>query len=425
MPQTRVVASRARPVPSVSTMSSLLVLDATHPDGRRYDILIDAGRITAIVPCGEGRNMAREGAEVVEANGRLVLPAMAEVHAHLDKAFLSELVPNPTGDLMGAILAMEAHRHLLGPEETAVRAERAARLIAANGATAIRTHADLTAENGLSSVEVLVDLRDRLRSEGLVDMQVVALCGWPVADGSSAADEQVALLRSAIAKGVDLVGGCPHLEDDHDAAVDVFMAIAADHGLPVDLHMDETLDPRRFALPRLAEWVLRHRPGVGVTASHCVSLGMQPVEVQTRTAALVAEAGISVVALPSSNLFLQGRDHQQGMPRALTAVAALADAGVTVAAGADNIQDPFNPVGRGDCLETASLMVMAGHRLPDDAYESVSGASRAAMGLEPVRLAPGSPAELVLLPAASIREAVAFGPAGRTVIHGGRVVAGR
>jgi cytosine deaminase len=406
-------------------MSSLLVLDATHPDGHPVDIVISADRISQVLPAGQGRSSAPECTEIVNGAGRLVLPAMAEVHAHLDKAFLSEVVPNPTGDLMGAILSMEAHRHLLGPAETAERAERAARLIVANGATAIRTHADLTAENGLSSVEVLLDLRDRLAAEGLVDMQVVALSGWPVAEASAESDRQLSLLRSAIAKGVDLIGGCPHLEDDSVAAVDVFMRLAADHGLPVDLHMDETLDPRRFALPALAEWVLRHRPGVAVTASHCVSLGMQPVEVQNRTAALVAEAGISVVALPSSNLFLQGRDHQQAMPRALTAVAALTAAGVTVAAGADNLQDPFNPVGRGDCLETASLMVMAGHRLPGDAYDSVSGAARRAMGLAPVALDPGDPAELALIPSAGIREAIAFSPSGRAVIHRGRLVAGR
>ena len=404
------------------------ITDALLADGSRVDIRIEGAVIASVTPHDPAtapEAAGRDDVTVIDASGRLALPAMAEAHAHLDKAFLSEVVPNPTGDLMGAILAMEAHRHLLGADDTAARAERAARLIVANGATAIRTHADLTSENGMSSVEVLLDLRDRLRVEGLVEMQVVALCGWPVADGSVAADSQLALLRQAIARGVDLIGGCPHLEDDPDAAVDTFMAVASDHGLGVDLHMDETLDPRRFALPHLAEWVVRNRPGVGVTASHCVSLGMQPHEVQVRTADLVAEAGISVVTLPSSNLFLQGRDHQQAMPRALTAVAALADAGVTLAAGADNLQDPFNPVGRGDCLETAALMVMAGHRLPCDAYDSVSAAARTALGLSPVSLTPGDPAEIVLLPASSVREAIALGPPGRAVVHAGRLVAGR
>ena len=106
---------------------------------------------------------------------------------------------------------------------------------------------------------------------------------------------------------------------------------------------------------------------------------------QREVAEQVAAAGISVVALPHTNLFLQGRESQVCMPRALTAVKALRAAGVNVAAGADNLQDPFNPVGRGDPLETAGLMIMTAHLLPADALHMVAGAARAAMGLAPSR----------------------------------------
>ena len=98
--------------------------------------------------------------------------------------------------------------------------------------------------------------------------------------------------------------------------------------------------------------------------------------------------------------------------------------GVTVAAGADNLQDPFNPVGRGDCLETASLMVMAGHLLPDDAYDSVAGAARRALGLPVAGPTPGSVADLLLVRAATVREAIAAAPADRIVLRGGRPVGG-
>jgi cytosine deaminase len=148
---------------------------------------------------------------------------------------------------------------------------------------------------------------------------------------------------------------------------------------------------------------------------------MQPAQVQAQISERIAEAGITVIALPSSNLFLQGRDHEVAMPRALTAIRALVAAGVNVAAGADNLQDPFNPVGRGDCLETASLMVMAGQLLPDRAYNTVSNAVRIAMGLPVAGTAVGMTADLVLLPAATTREAIAFGPPTRTVIRGGVV----
>ncbi|MFM2076159.1 MAG: putative cytosine deaminase [Actinomycetota bacterium] len=388
---------------------ALSIVDALLPDGSTTSLRAEDGVVVSVGAPPE------PGDDLLDAAGRLLLPAMAEAHAHLDKAFLAETVPNPTGDLMGAILAMEANRGSITLADTAARAERAARLIAANGATAIRTHADVTTENGLVSVEALLSVRDRLRD--LVDIQVVVLSGWP-----STTTEQQALMRAAVDLGVDGIGGCPHLEDDPHRATDLFLEVAGEAGLFIDLHTDETLDPTRLALPYLAERVLATGFSHGTTASHCVSLGMQPEIEQRRIAELVAAAGIGVIALPSSNLYLQGRSAQTAMPRALTAIKALREAGVNVAAGADNLQDPFNLVGRGDCLETAALMVMAGHQLPDDAYHSVSSAARRVMGLDRAGVAVGHVADFVLLDARSTREAVAFAPAGRLVVRAGHLV---
>jgi cytosine/creatinine deaminase len=151
-----------------------------------------------------------------------------------------------------------------------------------------------------------------------------------------------------------------------------------------------------------------------VTASHCVSLGMQDTRRQHEIAELVASAGISVVALPHTNLFLQGRGRAP-MPRGLTAVAALRAAGVNVAAGADNLQDPFNPLGRACPFETAGLMILTSHLLPDEAWASVTDRATGATGATPASCLPGSPADLVAIRAASVREAVAFGSADRFV----------
>ena len=394
------------------TTAPLTIVDALLPDGSVTSLRIADGVVAAV-----GVDAA-PGDTVIDARQRLLLPAMAEAHAHLDKAFLAETIPNPRGDLMGAIIGMEEHRHLITRADTEVRAERAARLLAANGATAIRTHADLTTANGLMSVEALLAVRDRLAH--LVQIQVIALNGWPSV-GPEGADQR-ALLREAVALGIDGIGGCPHLENEPFAATDGFLELAGEAGLLVDLHTDEHTDAHRLTLEYLAERVVATGFTHGVTASHCVSLGMQPIDVQRRVADKVAAAGISVVALPSSNLYLQGRDLQECMPRALTAVRALRDAGVDIAAGADNLQDPFNLVGRGDCLETASLMVMAGHLLPDDAYRCVSSATRSAMGLPRAGTTPGDVADLVLVPARSVREAVAFGPGDRTVFRAGNLI---
>lgn len=390
----------------------LAITDALLADGTTTSLRIVDGVVASLGV------LPLPGDEVLDAAGRLLLPAMAEAHAHLDKAFLAETVPNPTGDLVGAILAMDAHRAHITEADTEERAERAAQLIAANGATAIRTHADLTEASGFTSIEPLLQMRDRLRD--VVHVEVFALCGWP-SIGFEGARQRV-LLREAIAMGIDGIGGCPHIESDPAAANDGFLTIAAEAGLPVDLHTDESLDPTCFSLEDLADRIIASGFPNRVAASHCVSLGMQPAEVQTRVAEKLAAAGVSVIALPSSNLVLQGRDQQACMPRGLTAIRALRAAGVNVAAGADNLQDPFNPVGRGDCLETAGLMILAGHVLPGDAYEMVSGSVRRLMGLPKAGTDVGQVADLVLLSATSVREGIAFTPSGRVVIRAGRIV---
>ena len=344
----------------------------------------------------------------------ITIPALVEPHAHLDKAFLAERVPNATGDLMGAILAMRAARPTITVADTVERAERAARLLHANGVTAIRTHADVTEDNGLISAEALVEVRRRLAAE--VEIQVVALAGFPVTGPRGAVHRD--LLGAAIELGVDLVGGCPHLEDGgaHEAATDVLMGIADAAGLGIDLHTDETLDVAATGLDGLARRVLATGFAGQVTASHCVALAMLPVDHQHAVAERVAEAGIGVIALPHTNLFLQGRDRQQAMPRGLTAVRALRTAGVAVAAGGDNLQDPFNPVGRGDPLETAALMVLTTHVLPDEALDMVATTARQVIGARP-------DSRRLDVDAESVREALAMGPSRRLTADAPRLPA--
>ncbi len=393
---------------------SLVLRRVRLADGRTTDVAITAGVISAV--CTDLRASAED--TVLDLEGYVLLPAPVEPHAHLDKAFLAERILNPQGHLLGAIEAMDANRDSLTAEDIADRAERAARLLVANGTTAIRSHADIVTGHGLRSVEGLVEARRRLGD--LVDLQIVALISWPVT-GLTGADHR-ALARDALAAGADVVGGCPHLDDDPIEAHEVLLELAASGGHMVDLHTDETLDLAVLGLRDLARRVTTSGFPHRVAASHCVSLGMQPLEVQQAVADEVAAAGIGVVTLPQTNLYLQGRDAASATPRGLTAIRPLLAAGVQVAGGADNLQDPFNLVGRGDPLETAALLVMAGHLLPDEAYDAVSTAARDVLGLPPVRIEAGFPAELLAVKAGGVREAVAMAPADRVVIHRGRVV---
>jgi len=390
---------------------------AVSTSGESVDVLIDADGLIAAV--GTGLGPTAGDAEHVDLSGRVLLPAATEPHAHLDKAFLAEVIRNPTGDLIGAVEAMRANRHLLTVGDTAARAERAARRMAANGFTAVRTHADLTLEHGLTSMEALLDVRERVAD--VIDIEIVALCGWPVA--GTVGTEQRALLRTAMEMGADVVGGVPHLETVTGGtiadATGVLLEIADDYRRPVDLHTDETLDPTADGLERLAAHVLEGFD-LPVTASHCVSLGQKPTAQQTAIAERVAEAKINVVVLPHTNLFLQGRG-QTPMPRALTAVDALRTAGVNVSAGADNLQDPFNPLGRACPFETAGLMILASHLLPADAWSMVSTNAARTLGGDDTAhgLTVGARADLLSVRAETVREAIADAPSDRWVWRGG------
>ena len=361
--------------------------------------------------------VAFEKEQVVDGLGSLLTCALAEPHAHLDKAFLAERIHNPTGDLMGAIMAMEKSRDQITVADTVERAERAVRLMASNGVTAIRTHADVTEWNNLDAVEALVEVRNRTRS--LVDLQICALLGWPLS-GEAGKDNRDRG-RRAIEMGANILGGCPHLDVDPEGANIALIELAGELNCDLDLHTDEHTDSNRVSLEDLANRVISTGLKQAVVASHCVSLGMQTATVQKRVSELVAEAKISVIALPHTNLFLQGRDFATATPRGLTAVSSLRQAGVKVAFGADNLQDPFNPIGRGDPLESAGLAILTAHLLPDDAFDSVSTVARQVMGLTDSGPKVGAMANLMLTAAGSTREAIANTPPRNLVLYKGQI----
>ena len=391
----------------------LLLCGVRLTSGQVVDVRLGDGRIEAV---GAPGTLA-PAAECLDLDGYLLLPAPAEPHAHLDKALTAAIVPNPAGDLLGAIEAWRPYRFRMAHEDVCQRATKAALMYLANGATAVRSHVDVGEDVGIRHMKALIEVREALR--GQIRLQLVALVGVPLT-GPEGADNRAAL-RAAMEIGADVVGGVPHLDPDPVAYHDLVLDLATEFGRPIDLHTDETLEPDVLYLPYFAARVAGTGFPHGATASHCVSLGVQPPEVAAEVAERVAAAGVAVVCNPQTNLFLQARDHRSAPPRGLTALRALLEAGATVAAGGDNLQDPFNSVGRADPLETASLLITAGHLSPEAAYAAVSAGARAAMGLPEVRVEAGRRAELLAVEASSLREAIAA-PGGRVVISQGRVV---
>ena len=388
-------------------MTAMLLRGALLPDGSTRDLLLEGGRVARVAP----RGALPAGPPETDLTGYLLLPAPAEPHAHLDKAHTWDLVGAPPCDLPAAVGAWREHAERVTEEDVALRARGALDELAMNGATAVRTHVDvLPGEDPLRGLRALLRLREAVR--GRTELQIAVLH----------LDAPDAVLREAFALGADVLGGCPHLAADPEAAVTRAVRLADEFGVGVDLHADENLDPASPDLRLLAAAVRRDGFSRPVTASHCVSLGVMPDEEAARLAKEVALAGIGVVTLPLTNLYLQGRDHPAPVPRGLTAVRTLLDAGVTLAAGGDNIRDPFNPVGRADPLETAALLVAAGHLTPAEALHTVTAGARAVLGLPPAGPFEGAVADLLAVRAGSLSEALGAACPDRVVFRAGRIV---
>jgi cytosine deaminase len=392
----------------------VLLRNAALADGTRTDVRLEGELILETAPAGG--IAARAGEETLDLGSYVLLPALAEPHTHLDKAFTADRFSRDSGDLFSAISAWYAHRETLPVHDIVERATKAALAALGHGATAIRTHTDVGAGIRLRGVEALLRVRDELRQ--LIDIQVVALA-YPLTGAAGATNRS--LLREALAMGADVAGGAPHVDPDPPGHVEICLDEAAAAGRPVDLHADENLGRDSVDLVELVARVARGFPHAA-TASHCVSLGMQPTEVQRERAAAAAEAGVSVITCPIANLYLQGRDRPTATPRGLTALAQLLGAGTPLAAGGDNVQDCFIPVGRPDPLVTAQYLVVGGQLMPSQALELVSAAARSVMGLPPIQVASGFPADLVAVAAGSAREAIATVTQARVVFRRGEIV---
>ncbi|MGW1815209.1 amidohydrolase family protein [Streptomyces sp. NPDC002125] len=365
--------------------ATLLLHGARLADGRTVDVRIGGPRIEAV---GTAGSLATRGNRL-DLRGWLLLPAPAEAHAHADTA------------LTGAAGGPESQH----PDDVRRRATEAALLQLSHGATALRAHVRVGGVHGLGSLEAVLDARAALR--GLADLRVVAvprlLTGTAGADG-------LAALRDAVGMGADVVGGCPDLDPDPAGHTEAVLDVAAAHGRPVDLHTDGD-DPARLA--RLAAMAGGLRPGV--CFGPCAGLSRLPEDEAARTADRLAAAAVTVVCLPQGGC---SGARLRGTPP----VRLLRAAGVRVAAGSGALRDAFSPVGRGDPLEAAYLLASQQGLTPHDAYEAVSEAARAALGLPEVRIEAGFPAELLAVRGDQLAGALSLAYS-RIVVHRGRVVA--
>jgi cytosine deaminase len=377
-----------------------------------------SGRIESI-----GASLAvPDTAETRELGGQLVVPALVDMHQHLDKSRTRALVCNPSGTLSGASKAYQALAPSITQDQIIKRALQTIETCSAHGTVAIRSHTNIEPQSELRSIEAMIAVRER--AADVMRIQVVA---HVTSSAPSMFAESKDWLRGAVSLGVDVIGGVPAFSDRPTEFMKLLFETADWSGLPLDMHIDEHLDDTHLLFDDLVAMTRAYGMSGRVVASHCSALSALPPGETERIIDAIRDAGIGVVTLPAANLFLQGRGTPRLAPRGLTRVKELMDAGVAVAAASDNIQDPFVPTGSGDLLEIARWTVLAGQLGLNDlrkAFDMVSSVPADLMGLGSdwgIRV--GAQADLLIAGAASVEDLVAGAAMRWQVMVGGRVVA--
>jgi cytosine deaminase len=398
----------------------LLIRQANLPEGGApVDIAIADGTIVEIA-----QRITIEARETIDATDRLVSPPFVDPHFHMD-ATLSLGLPrlNRSGTLLEGIALWGELKPLLTHEAVIERALRYCDLAASQGLLAIRSHVDIC-DDRLLAVEALLEVKKRIAP--YITLQLVA---FPQ-DGYLRSPGAVDNLKRALDLGVDIVGGIPHFERsmaDGAESVRQLCRIAAERGLPVDMHCDETDDPMSRHVETLVQETLRHGLQGRVAGSHLTSMHSMDNYYVSKLIPLIAEAKLHAIANPLINICIQGRHDTYPKRRGLTRVPELMAAGVNVAFGMDCVMDPWYSLGAADPLDAAHMAVHVGQMTSlaamKQCFDAVTVNAAAAMGLADYGIAVGKPADLVVLDARDPIEAIRLRPPRLAVLKGGRVIA--
>ncbi|MCH2270782.1 MAG: amidohydrolase family protein [SAR324 cluster bacterium] len=397
----------------------LIIRNANLPDGRiGIDIGIKDGKIVALES-----SLSAKSQEEINASGYLVSPPFVDAHFHMD-ATLSLGLPrlNQSGTLLEGIALWGELKPHLTVEAIKERALRYCDLAVARGLLAIRSHVDIC-DPRLLAVEALLEVRKEVSP--YLDLQLVA---FPQ-DGYFRDPAAANLLETALDHGVDVVGGIPHFErtmEDGRKSVEVLCRIAAERGLRVDMHCDESDDPLSRHIETLTAETVRHGLQGRVTGSHLTSMHSMDNYYVSKLLPLMAEAEMNVVANPLINITLQGRHETYPKRRGMTRVPELMEIGIKVAFGHDCVMDPWYSLGSADMLEVASmglhLAQMTGVEQMKSCFRAVTEIPAAILGLENYGLEKGCNADLVILQAADPVEALRLKANRLFVIRRGRII---
>lgn len=382
-------------------------LSALNLNGQTVEITLEGARIAAVAPV-QGPAKAT------------IIPLPVEPHVHLDKAFTAHRAPRAEPGLFGAIAAMEEDKRHWTADDLRARIHRGLAEAHAAGVRALRSHVDWTGATVPLAWEVMGEAAADW--SGRLTLQRASLSALD--DFADASDARAIAARVAMDGGV--LGAFIYRHAEIEGRLKLIFDLAESRDLSLDFHVDEGLDPEARALDVIIAETARRGFGGRVLCGHACSLSIRSADDLARTAEAAAGAGVALTIQPTANLYLQ--DMAPGrMPRlrGLAPAQELRAAGMQVMLGTDNVRDPFVPFGTFDPLETLRLAWMSGHLAPEDWLDAITETPARALGLAPSRIAPGAPADFLILPAPTLSEALSRPGVPRQVWRQGILLAGK
>jgi len=385
-----------------------------------WDIGVKNGKIAVI-----DKNISQKAEQEIDAQGKLTVPAFIDPHIHLDKVNIVDVVrPNKSGTLTEAIEIIWDKKAKYTTEDIVERAGDVIRRGAINGTTRMRTHVDVDTIGGLKPLEGVLAAREKYKD--IMDIQIVAFPQEGILKNPGCEE----LMWKAMELGADIVGGMPaneHTPDDSRRHIEICFDIAEKYDADIDMHVDETDDPFYRTLEMLADETIKRGWQGRVTAGHTCALAAYDDHYASYVIEKVKKAGIHMITNPVTNLMLQGRNDKQPVRRGITRVKELLAAGINVSFGQDCVKDTFYPFGSADLLQVALVTAHAAHMsLPHEiekVFDMMTYDAAKVLRLENYGLEEGKDADIVVIDAYTVNDAIRLQPARLFVIKGGRIIA--
>ncbi|MEX2442482.1 MAG: cytosine deaminase [Alkalispirochaeta sp.] len=398
-------------------MADLIIRNVrTVTDPNPVDVAMTNGVIVAI-----GSDLTETAATEIDGEGGLVSAPFVDAHFHLDSVLTK--LPNASGTLREGIDNWGAYkRDGLSVPDIVERASRYCEHAFSQGIMAIRSHVDVS-DPQLRTVEGLLRVREQF--DDRIDIQLVA---FPQDGFYGSPDTKDRLLR-ALDMGVDVVGGIPHNEptyEDGTRSIHELVAIAAERGLQVDMHCDESDDPLSRHVETLAAATIANNMQGRVAASHITaSATYDRYFLSRRLIPMMQRAELRVITNPLINVHLGGH-FSYPAHRAMAPIQDYRDAGLVVACAQDCNQDPWYPIGDADMFEVAKMAGHIAHLMGEEEFavlfDLVTKEPARILGLENYGLAVGGRGDLVVFDADTPKEAMRRSAARKILVRNGSVV---